>query len=214
MPFTLPNHFMVQARFGREVSGADPVINTFVFEGQVETANASIRDRLDQFYTGLATGQGTSLRARMSVDLSSLVYNIRPADAGVGFPGTEVPSLLWTPPAIANRLPMDCCIAISYRAAAPFTARRRGRIYLGPLAINAIDASGTAPAAVITDFSAAAKGLASVSVANPVLWKIASRVGNSAAEIKSGFVDKHLDTQRRRDPGTEFFGRRPDTWSL
>jgi hypothetical protein len=160
-----------------------------------------IRDRLDTFYTGLAGAQTTPLRTFMAKELASLTYWMRAADAVVGTPGTEVPSDTWTAPTVTTSMPPDVAVCISYRTDPPNTPRRRGRIYLGPLAyLTALQSSGgQIVSGARTDFAEAAKGLASDSILEPVKWVVASRVGNAAGEITNGHIDAGFDTQRRRD---------------
>lgn len=209
---------MVQARWPR--AGADNAINTFVFDYGLQTepaAQLSIRDRLDTFYQGQGNDPSFPTQTVISYLSNQIsgppVYYMRPASAAVGDPGTEVQSLITQLPPAANRLPEDVAICLSYRAPAPYTARRRGRIYLGPLNVGSLETTGRIKATTRTVLNGAAANLSSESATNPVYWSIASRVGNVAADIVEGFVDQFFDTQRRRDPSTETFGRTESTWT-
>jgi hypothetical protein len=213
--FTLPAHLLVQARFSRGTVG-DAIINTFVFKGAGPDAPtmADVKARLDQFYGGLAGTQVTKIAARLHNSITGVTYYGRPADAAPGIPGEEVAGSVTVASPGGNSLPPDVCTALSYRAALPNGPSRRGRIYFGPLLVAAIDPFGVLAAAFRSDLIQACKGLASTSVANPIEWMIASRKNNTSARIVRGYVDSAMDTQRRRDPITEQFGRTADAWTL
>jgi len=205
----------VQARFTRGTVG-DVIINTFVFKGSGPDAPsmADIKARLDIFYGGLAGAQVGTLKARLHNSITGVTYYGRPANAAPGIPGEELPGAVGIASPGGNSLPPDVCVALSYRAALPNGPSRRGRIYFGPLLVAAVDPFGVLNAAFRTDLIEAAKGLASTSVANPVEWMIASRKNNTSSRIVRGYVDSAMDTQRRRDPVTQKFGRTADAWAL
>jgi hypothetical protein len=157
-----------------------------------------------------------SIQNYLAGGLTSLSYYMREASAPRGTPGLEVASDLFVGAGIPQRgiLVPDVAACVSYRAAPPSTKRNRGRVYIGPLAPITLDEStGMMTQAFQLDLQEAARGLASDSIMDPVLWCIASRVGNSAERIVSGYVDRNFDTQRRRDPGSETYDRSPDAWS-
>nr|CRY97718.1 hypothetical protein [uncultured prokaryote] len=222
MPFDQANHVLVQARFNRELASvpADVVINTFVFDkAGLVTGNgyAEIVERLDTFYYGLTGAQAASVGSYLHNALSGLTYYLRDTDAAKGTPGEEIESDDFTrTSAISSSLPPDVALCVSYRAAPPVTARRRGRIYLGPLrgGSTLVDSDGKLLDAAHDNIVAAAEGLSTSSGSNPVRWVVASRAGNTAADIVSGYVDSSFDTQRRRDPSTEVYLRHPDDWDI
>jgi hypothetical protein len=83
-------------------------------------------------------------------------------------------------------------------------ARRRGRIYIGPLSTAAVTGSAI-NAAMIASVNGAMKGLADAG--NPTAgwtWCIFSRRGSSpptpptVVEVKDGWTDNAIDIQRRR----------------
>lgn len=101
--------------------------------------------------------------------------------------------------------PSDVAICLSYRSAYPSgvnRARRRGRVYLGPvLAAVATPVAGqgqrVAPA-VISTILTAAQGLADQQV-TPLLWAMYSETDNQAWPIEEASIDNGFDTRRSRD---------------
>lgn len=98
----------------------------------------------------------------------------------------------------------ESSVCLSYQAAPASgdpQARRRGRIYIGPLASTAIT-NGTSSAfsqisgTVRADLAAAAAILADQS--EPHQWAVYSTVDNVARQIVGGWIDNAVDTQRRR----------------
>jgi hypothetical protein len=206
---------MVQARFRR--SDADVVINTFAFDVGIGSdlggSMNNIRQRLDAFYFSLTGTQTGTVASNMAGSIVGLSYYARAADQPLGSAGLEVESDLFLKPTEAARMPPDSAIALSYRSGSAPTKRQRGRIYIGPLkSAGVMSTLGLITLTYRQNLGKAAEGLASASPSAPIRWVIASRAGNSASLIDRGYVDEHFDTQRRRDPGTEFFGRREDGW--
>jgi len=109
-------------------------------------------------------------------------------------------------------MPADAAICASYRGVPPVTARKRGRIYLGPCRQGALTTTGLILESSQVTIQQSCKRLAE-KTQSVGRWVIASRKYNQISSVVSGFVDEHFDTQRRRDPGTQFFGRRPDEWT-
>lgn len=98
-----------------------------------------------------------------------------------------------------------CCL--SFRTANVSgipAARRRGRLYLGPLNSDAIMLSGGVTR-IDNDFQdvlrQAAGRMISLTAASGALWAIYSRVDDVARPVVSGWIDNALDVQRRRGVG-------------
>lgn len=206
---------IVQARFAR-IDG-DAFINTFCFDtGGATTgeADADIVDRLDNFYFTTPDGAVNPVVWGMTSRMSGLEYYMREVTDPVGTPGREYVSPGFVGPSAGGLLPPDVAVCISYRAGSPYTRRRRGRIYIGPLQTRAVSSTdGQVLPAYRTTLNAAAEGLASTSPTAPVEWMIYSRAGGDMHRITEGYVDVHFDTQRRRDPGTETYQRHPADWT-
>lgn len=99
-------------------------------------------------------------------------------------------------------LPPEVAICLSFQGAkisgVP-QARRRGRVYLGPLNITGMDL-GRPGASIVTTFSGAGNTLldAGVATAGDWNWAVYSTVNGGTAEVADGWVDNEYDTQRRR----------------
>lgn len=108
-------------------------------------------------------------------------------------------------PSSAGAYPSDMAICLSYRASTPsgtVRARRRGRVYIGPL----VSSTGTPVAGqgirvsptVVNAILDAAELLATQS-ATALLWSIYSPTDGQAFPIVEASVDNGFDTRRSRD---------------
>lgn len=110
--------------------------------------------------------------------------------------------------------PEECAIVASFSAAAVSgenRARRRGRIYLGPIAPSSVLTSGRVrvPAGSITAIASGMGSLLAASIASPTwTWVVYSPTyaaenadfEDRYAPVVRGFIDDAFDTQRRRGP--------------
>ena len=99
-------------------------------------------------------------------------------------------------------LPHEVCITLSFQGAktsgAP-QARRRGRVYLGPIREAGVDSDGRiASFYVTTVIDAADDFLTASDAASAWTWNVWSTVNDAAVIITDGWVDNAFDTQRRR----------------
>jgi hypothetical protein len=93
----------------------------------------------------------------------------------------------------------EASVCLSYRAIPPYTARRRGRIYIGPLNTGAISAAtSTSPSRVAGQFSTCIKNAALALVNTGLGWSVHSTKDGTYNLIHDGWVDDAFDTQRRR----------------
>jgi hypothetical protein len=100
----------------------------------------------------------------------------------------------------ALQAPAELAICLSYATVDDpdqSTARRRGRIYLGPLATTATDSPRPATA-VINDVLNLGEALAQVGFAANTTWHMYSVRDLVSAKIESIWCDDAWDTQRRR----------------
>lgn len=107
-----------------------------------------------------------------------------------------------------NTLPLEASVCLSYNATYPsgeVRARRRGRIYFGPLNSNAVQSGDSASfpqpsTAVLNALRQSASWLlAEIPSINPLAnWCVYSRVNGTSAPIVAGWTDNAWDTQRRR----------------
>jgi hypothetical protein len=118
--------------------------------------------------------------------------------------------------AVGNCLPTECAICLSYEGApvsGQVQARRRGRIYLGPLIQNNTTTSAgrvIVSAATTTAITNAATALAGISGPPDAFWSVfsptlagpepwsAGTLSSAMTQATRGWVDNALDTQRRR----------------
>jgi len=130
------------------------------------------------------------------------VYNL--ADPEPRVPEIFAQTLPDRPLQSSTGVPEEVAICVSYHGAPPRTARRRGRIYFGPLGSTGEEvfpASSAAftrvPDPLITDLIDAAEQL----IAAGVGWCVRSTVpAENFVPITGGWVDNRFDTQRRRGP--------------
>lgn len=184
----------------------DGIVNTFSFIGPdipQEPDVSMLKTRLTDFYSKFTAPATVPLTSFLSV-------NMNPPGAKLKvYRRDDVPPRV---PVIDTALPLsasgngaaphEVSLVISFRAAAVSgtpQARRRGRIYLGPLADQAIanaDGDGRPTASLINAAKTAPKTLA---LASDALWTwvVWSSLAGPAT-IVAGWVDNSFDTQRRR----------------
>lgn len=105
-----------------------------------------------------------------------------------------------------NTMPQEVCVCLSFQGArisGTPQARRRGRLYLGPLATGALDITTGRPAALcLTQITNAAIAFRAASTSDLTwAWVVihnAGLPGMTATDITDGWVDNAFDTQRRR----------------
>jgi hypothetical protein len=108
-------------------------------------------------------------------------------------------------PGTAAALPEEVAFCLSFQAAAASgspQARRRGRVYLGPLGANA-GGNGFAANRPVAAFMTAVAGaadtlLAASNAAADWNWNVWSEVDGLGRPVTNGWVDNAFDTQRRR----------------
>ena len=124
-------------------------------------------------------------------------------------PTPRVPVLqgIWNFPAAptGDPLPPEVAHCLSFQGAATSgvpQARRRGRIYFGPLDIARVGADGRPSAIQMTAMDLFGTNLLAASIAAPTwLWTVHSTITpapGSDVEVLNGWVDDEFDTQRRR----------------
>lgn len=190
---------------GKSGLAEDVYVNNFVFRNDqgvvadVNDAADAIAARLSAFYTtpganGARVGQylsGRAIQQQAEIRVYDLgqapprMPHVRPLDLGA-LSGTG--------------LPEEVALCLSYYAGRPLP-RRRGRIYVGPLADTAVQ-TGTGNVEPHPSFrqtlAQAAAGLASQSATAQVRWHLLSQTDQSAHMITGGWIDNAFDTQRRR----------------
>lgn len=208
---------VVQSRFDSD-SGLpeDDVVNTWHFRSAgvsiVDTDN--VFDMLDDFYTAVPTGLSSPLSAEFSADLAGTgvhtMYNL--SDPSPRVPVASRAINPFTPG--ATELPREVSLCLSYHAAplsgAP-QARRRGRVYLGPFNLDALDETTGRPTTglILAARSAARDLLLAANASTNWQWVVYSPTADSHADVSAGWVDNEFDTMRKRGVAATVRG----TWS-
>jgi hypothetical protein len=100
-------------------------------------------------------------------------------------------------------MPEEVAVCLSFAGASPHTARRRGRVFLGPLSTAALGTNPDSEKSVVlgamqSNIAVAAKRLSNHTNAG---WLVHSSMGgDNYAAVETGWVDNAFDTQRRRGP--------------
>jgi len=188
---------------------ANYVTNSIAFIGTDPVADATaITTHIKTFYD---TWRNTYMSSAIAQNGHEVKFYDLP---GVmpNYPVLETTFNLAAAPA-ATPLPSELAICVSFngqRVPGFPQARRRGRIYCGPLGTNA-NSNGRPAAAFITAMTGAASAFkASIDgMASDTEWAIWSVADQTGVDIVGGWVDNCFDVQRRR--GIEETSR--TTWS-
>lgn len=200
----------------------DQVVNDFAIQTastpSTNTERTAAETAIIDFYNGVSATTGSKVCNLLGTQLSRAAnaasikwYDVQLDLAGTAH-GSPIDEVLWTLGAAQageTNLPSEVSIVLSYHALLTDfqqelgvtrpAARRRGRIYLGPLntltrvvdgTTNRVGVSSTAR----TTIAEAAGRL----VAAGVTWSQWSRKNASMDNVTGGFVDDAYDTQRRR----------------
>jgi hypothetical protein len=110
-------------------------------------------------------------------------------------------------------MPEEVALVCTLKGDPPDTARRRGRIYLGPFSLNGLAQVGATNTVPARPNVASSQGIVRVAAdrcidlanqtAIPRTWVIRSTVPvENFVPITNGHIDNAWDTQRRRGPAT------------
>jgi len=193
----------------------DVAINTFYFHTPNTPADGSSRVAIvaavRQFYDDVAAGATNSVASYLTPDIDPLscrikLYNLTDPQPRTPALDTNLPL---TTLGSTDVLPSEVAACMSFRGA-PVSgvpaARRRGRVYIGPLNINAADAStGRPELTFMTDVAAAGAAIIALNSALEAVWVVYSPTddptpdsSSTGVTIDNGYVDDAWDTQRRR----------------
>lgn len=156
----------------------------------------AIRDALDAFYTGVSS------------HLSSLInpnaVRVKQYNMSDTPPRTPVrDNTIAIGATASSTTASELCVALSFRAqliSGVNPARRRGRVFIGPLSQAAIhNTEGLLATATLTAFqTAAAQLLASSVAATGWDWSVYSQRDQVLPAVVAGHIDNAPDVQRRR----------------
>lgn len=220
-------------------------VNTFHFNGDAADGAkmSALAGHVRNFYTGVRAAAGTSLASFLSSELTTIDIKLYEVTGELGPNGGDEPTgppflvdlgaaglLTGIAKQAAANFPSEVAICVSYQGTAQVglvQARRRGRIYLGPL--NAGAGNGGSPARPHADFLSTATeafqefvqdvdasaefvvysrpyaGREAIPRVNkPDLPAIAPRTGTTV-NVDQFWIDDAFDTQRRR--GADRTGR-------
>jgi len=181
-----------------DATPANYVTNSWALEtGDSNDPGADFTPAFDTFYT--------SMQGFLSPVVATSGHQIKwydlPGPGQPNYPFDETTFALGAAPS-GTALPDELALCISFqgvRVAGQPQARRRGRIYFGPLDQTGITgnrpnstimtAAATAMIALMSDIAAAATG------SELVVWSVANQ---SAVAVTDGWIDNAWDIQRRR----------------
>jgi len=173
----------------------DLAMNTWHFIADDLTALALAVTSLGTFYDGIdVIYPGT-------VDVANATYTAYDLDDEM--PRAPVlEGTLGSMSSTGNPYPTEMAICLSFQAprqSGVAQARRRGRVFLGPLDTGAGDSSGRPATSYITAIHDAADGLLTASdSASTWSWAVYSPTAGVAITVTNGWVDNAFDVQRRR----------------
>lgn len=184
-------------------AGENAITNTFAFGDFATGDEVPLTAALKGFYDSIPNND-------LSIQLSQGPYTVKwYLKPGVkpNYPFATTTFTRTSMPA-GDPLPSEVCVCLSFqglKAAGAPQARRRGRIYIGTLGVNANQLGMVKPAFITAvTAGAAAFKTAVTAVPSPVYWAIWSVTEEQAVPVLNGWVDNAFDIQRRRgvDPTT------------
>lgn len=195
----------------------DDIVNDFAFKALVAPLPIDLTNMfaaVDEFYRTL-TSSGNAVSQLISPFVSrAATHKLQAYSITAAGTGSPIREDAWLGPvaAIENEgLPSECAAVLSFHAdltgvleeagATRPKARRRGRVYIGPLCPFAVDV-GNPPyfltAQTRATLNAAAVRLKDSAAADNVPWQVWSRVDQQLRPVVAGWTDNAPDTQRRR----------------
>lgn len=186
----------------------DDVVNTFHFVSSSatdvsETDAQSMATLVENFYSATPTGDTAPLSQFMSQQLAGTgltkVYDL--ADAQPRVPIYTHSFSLTVGSAGTGGLPSETALCLSYSAfpvSGTPAARRRGRLYIGPLQ-NSVLTNGRPTSSLIDRLGRAGSVLRTgTGLTGGFVWGVRSDVNGNTVAIANLYVDNAFDTQRRR----------------
>lgn len=175
---------------------ADASTNTWAVDADDVTALGLFHDELETFYTSIQ-GQYPSLVRQTDHEIVS--YNRADPTPRAPVLSTKF-DFVGSP--TGDSLPPECAMCVSFQGnpmSGSNQARRRGRVFIGPLRESTLHTDGRPTAATVTALKNAGQTLLTNSnSATTWKWQVWSTAGNGDTQITNGWVDNEYDTQRRR----------------
>lgn len=199
----------------------DATVNTFAFTTAgadvLTTDHTEIVTRLRNFYSSVHPGATVALASQWGTGVDLANATIKTYDAGDVMPRAPIGEAVGITATTGTTVePSELAAVLSFqglRQSGQIQARRRGRIFFGPLATIAL--TSTYPvrlnANMIAAGNAAMKYLAGENdLPIGINWGVYSRTNQSVVDVHDGWVDNAVDIQRRR--GEDATAR--TTWTL
>lgn len=177
----------------------DAATNTLYFEAPLVDQAAEltgITTALTSFYQAV----DVYLSARCNNPVTVRYYDLSQAQPRVPLREDTMTLTFGT----GDPLPQEVALCLSFQGAKSSgvnQARRRGRIYLGPLDRTAAGSTVNADrphATALSTIATAATALATAAFGNGTPWVVYSPSNNASTSVTDGWLDNAFDTQRRR----------------
>lgn len=175
---------------------ADWSTNSWSFEASTDVDMEDALDALEDFYN--------AIRASYSSNVEQNGHEFKVYERDDPEPRAPVIERTWnfTTAPSGNPLPHEVAITMSFqglRTSGVPQARRRGRIYIGPLNEGVVASTGRPSGVDLSNIATAGAALITASTAaTDWLWTVWSTVNQANVPIANGWVDNSFDTQRRR----------------
>nr|CRY96813.1 hypothetical protein [uncultured prokaryote] len=171
---------------------ADYVTNTWAFESSVSTLAGLHSDLFHEY---------DLIHTLLSSTIAQVGHEISSYDRADPIPRAPVLTTFhsFATATGSTSLPTEVALCLSFQGSKVSgvpQARRRGRVYIGPLYQAASDTAGRPTSGVRT--SLAAMGAHVKAFAANGYWQVWSTVNNSPTLVVDGWIDNSFDTQRRR----------------
>ena len=204
-------HVRCVARLHSKTGNPDDVyVNTTYWFNATQSLEqmAPLVDAAVGAFYGAVQASGKSVASYMATsiatDWETRIYDMADPEPRVPVITTHT-GAQWGAGSTAN-LPEEVAVCLSFHAAPPLTAWRRGRIFIGPLNALAGNSSQTTLTRVSPTFLLTLTEAAQAMHVNPnAFWEVYSPTYQVYAMVDGGFANDAFDTQRRR--GAEEFTR-------
>lgn len=203
----------------------DVAINTFAFANSSSTdpLEADLTDLIVDFYTSTYAGDALGDFISPVVDRTTNACVVTLAEIVDAGPTVDIGPVYYSDTFTLGApesgtplsMPLEVAVVNSFRnvTGSGSVARRRGRIYIGPLEADAsLVLDGAYPVVsseLLLTLAGASEALAIASTAADYPWCVWSRVNGTLQPVEAGFINNEFDTQRRR--GAEATNR--ENWS-
>jgi hypothetical protein len=187
---------------------ANFITNTWSFGSTTVGDHTAVTTALKDFYDDIPAASISSAVAQNGHTVQFYVLpGVQP-----NYPFAETTFNLASAPS-GTPLPSEVAVCLSFqgtRQAGFPQARRRGRIYLGPLGSGIVTAGRPSPTLRTNMANAALTFKAAIeAITGGIFWAVWSTADQLAVPVDNGWIDDAFDTQRRR--GVEVTSR--TTWA-